>query len=297
MNIKREAILWSMMIATAVMLGLIVVSGAIVLAFHQTVLAPLYFVAAPYYQDDYSAEGVDAVRFHPLDPALEQEALQEDSRRAKLGTPMSYPTLQHLPSPTMIRSTPRKQPLSTSTAAAPTRTMFPVQTSTSGPVPTNTLFPAQTNTLVQLPSATATQGSTSTAFPVLTNTPNASNTPFSPSNTPKSPNTQKPPNTPKPPNTQKPPNTPQPPNTQKPPNTPQPPNTQKPPNTPQPHKTKKPHKYLNYQASETLLILAPENGLQIQCNNNPTSCSGGSSAIVQTGYVSKWFKLGLLQSI
>ena len=288
MNKKREAILWSMMITTSIMLGLIVVWGAIVLAFSQTVLAPLYFVAAPYHQDDYSAEGVNAVRFNRLDPALEQEALREDGMRDRLTAPAASPTLQHQPSATQIRFTPATQPLSTSTLA-PTSTIFPGQTQTSKPVSTNTRFPTSTNTVVRVPVSTSTQVPTSTTFSVLTDTPQASNTPLSP------PNTPKPPNTPPPPNTPKPPNTPPPPNTKKPPNTPPPPNTKKPPNTPPPPKTPKHHRHL--ESSESRVLLAQENSLPIKCDDDPINCSGGSSSIVRTKYLVKWFTLRLAQFI
>ena len=261
MNKKREAILWSMMVTISVVLGLIVVWGAVVLAFRQTVLAPLYFVAAPYHQDDYSAEGVNAVRFNRLDPALEQEALREDSMRDRLTASVAAsPTLQHQSSPTKIRSTPSKQPPATSTRMA-TRTIFPLYTKTSRPVSTH----------INLPSRT-----------VVTNTPKASKTPLPP------PNTQKPPDTPKPPpNTQKPPNTPPPPNTRKPPNTPKPP-----PNTPKP-----PKHHRHAQSLDALVLLGPANGLHIKCEDDPIDCSGGSSSIVRTKYLSKWFTLRLAQFI
>jgi hypothetical protein len=73
MNMRHEALLWSIAITAAIALGLIVVWGAIALAFSRPNFAPLYFAAAPYRQDDYSAEDMDAVRLNPLDPSLEQE--------------------------------------------------------------------------------------------------------------------------------------------------------------------------------------------------------------------------------
>jgi hypothetical protein len=69
MNMRREAMLWSMAIAIAIALGLMVVWVAIALAFSRPNLEPLYFASAPYRQDDYSAEDVNSGRLSPLDPA------------------------------------------------------------------------------------------------------------------------------------------------------------------------------------------------------------------------------------
>jgi len=70
MNVRREAILWSITVTTAIVLGLAVVWVAIILAFSWPDLAPLHFAAVPYSQDDYSAEQPGAARLNPLDPAL-----------------------------------------------------------------------------------------------------------------------------------------------------------------------------------------------------------------------------------
>ena len=78
MNMRREAMLWSVAITAAVALGLVVVWAAIALAFRQLNFMPLYYVAASYSQDDYSAEGVNSARLNPLDPSLEQEVIFED---------------------------------------------------------------------------------------------------------------------------------------------------------------------------------------------------------------------------
>ena len=84
MNRQREAILWGAAITASIALGLIVVWAAIALAFSQPVPVTLYFVAVPYRQDDYSAEGADIARLNPLDPSLEQESILEDEARDKL---------------------------------------------------------------------------------------------------------------------------------------------------------------------------------------------------------------------
>jgi hypothetical protein len=81
MNMRREAMIWSIAITAAIALGLVVVGGAIALTFSRPNFAPLYFAAAPYRQDDYSAEGVETVRLNPLDPSLEQEVILEDQAR------------------------------------------------------------------------------------------------------------------------------------------------------------------------------------------------------------------------
>ncbi|HET7143241.1 MAG TPA: hypothetical protein VFI68_04395 [Anaerolineales bacterium] len=78
MNKRREAMLWSITITSAIALGLVVVWMAITMAFGQQNLAPLHFVAAPYRQDDYSAESQDMVRLNPLDENLEQEVILEE---------------------------------------------------------------------------------------------------------------------------------------------------------------------------------------------------------------------------
>src|SRR5689334_15139893 len=96
MNTRRETLLWSLTILMAIALGLTVVWVAITLAFSQPNIAPLYFAAIPYSQDDYSAEAVGAARLSPLDPALELEVMREDQA---LGTPMPVANQPQVPAP------------------------------------------------------------------------------------------------------------------------------------------------------------------------------------------------------
>jgi hypothetical protein len=196
MTLRQEAVLWSIAITAAIVLGLTVVWAAIALAFSQPNLAPLYFAAAPYRQDDYSAEDVNLVRLNPLDPNLEQEALREDQARSSL-VPQANPL-------ELVVS-------AMSTVAPPTLTPRPVLATTAVPAPLNTL-----------PSVP-----TQTATPIPGNTPRSSAT-FQPSNTAKPNNTPKPSHTPKPANTRKPIDTPLPVDTPLPNNTPKPDNTHKP---------------------------------------------------------------------
>jgi hypothetical protein len=163
MNKRRETMGWSMVIVAAIALGLVVVWAAIMLAFSRLNLAPLYFDAAPYRQDDYSAEGVDVARLNPLDPALEQEVIFEDLARSS-------------PVPNIKSTAPTNTPL-----PKPTNTHLPLPTSTSQPAPTNTSVapsPKPTNTHLPLPTSTSQPAPTNTsAVPGLTHTPRPSHTP------------------------------------------------------------------------------------------------------------------------
>jgi hypothetical protein len=163
MNKRRETMGWSMVIVAAIALGLVVVWAAIMLAFSRLNLAPLYFDAAPYRQDDYSAEGVDVARLNPLDPALEQEVIFEDLARSS-------------PVPKIKSTAPTNTPL-----PKPTNTHLPLPTSTSQPAPTNTSVapsPKPTNTHLPLPTSTSQPAPTNTsAVPGLTHTPRPSHTP------------------------------------------------------------------------------------------------------------------------
>ncbi len=208
MNMRREAVLWSLTIVIAIMLGLAVVWVAVALAFSRPNLAPLYFSAAPYRQDDYSAEGVNSGRFNPLDPALEQEVIFED--RARSFTPdANHPKPVDEVSQTPV---PRK-PLPTSTMAHTSR---PTSTHTSGPLLTNTPFPVFTNTSIPASTKTSRPARTKTHLPAPTNTSKPVSTSTrvpAPTNTAASPyptRTRKPHNTPKPRNTPRPDNTPKP---------------------------------------------------------------------------------------
>jgi uncharacterized membrane protein YgcG len=102
MNMKREAALWSVAITAAVALGLVVVWAALALAFNQPNFTPLYYVAAPYSQDDYSAEGVDSARLNPLNPSLEQE-VNFDGQPS--GTHTSNPVIV-APEPVVVATPP-----------------------------------------------------------------------------------------------------------------------------------------------------------------------------------------------
>ncbi len=175
MNMRREAVLWSMAIVAAIALGLVVVWAAIALAFNQPNLAPLYFAAAPYRQDDYSAEGADAGRLSPLDPGLEQEVMLEDQARGNPVLNIQYDF-----------------------QATPKATRRPASTNTSVPAPTNTtVTPGPTKT----PEPTKAPKSTNTPEP--TRTPKPTGTP-KPTKEPKSTNTPEPTKEPKPTNTPEP---------------------------------------------------------------------------------------------
>lgn len=126
---RREAVLWSLAIAAAIILGLVVIWAAIALAFGQPNLAPLYFSAAPYRQDDYSAENVTTARLNPLDPNLVEEVLLEDQARGLPVLKISY--FLEPPNPavsTPIPSAPANQPL-----PAATDPVLPAIVSTSAP--------------------------------------------------------------------------------------------------------------------------------------------------------------------
>ncbi|PKN95264.1 MAG: hypothetical protein CVU44_00875 [Chloroflexi bacterium HGW-Chloroflexi-6] len=162
MNMRHEAILWSRAIAVAIVLGLAVVWAVIALAFSRPNLAPLYFAAAPYRQDDYSAEGEYVMRLNPLDPALEQEAIIEDLAR---GNPV-FDDIDLNPASTNIALSP------TSTSVRlPTRTSIPPLTSTSIPLPTSTSIPPPTSTSVPPPTSTSAPTPTSTTVPPPTKPP------------------------------------------------------------------------------------------------------------------------------
>ena len=176
MNKRREAILWSMAIAAAIVLGLVVVWAAIALAFSRLNLAPLYFDAAPYRQDDYSAEGEDVARLNPLDPALEQEVILDDQARGS-----SVPTVNS----SVPTNTPSPKPTHTP-LPLPTSTSLPGPTSTSLPAPTNTSLPTPTNTSQPTPTHTSLPAPTNTSLPAPTNTPSAAPTKMpKPTKTPK----------------------------------------------------------------------------------------------------------------
>ena len=133
MNKRREAMLWSITITSAIVLGLVVVWMAIAIAFGQQNLAPLHFVAASYRQDDYSIESVDTLRLNPLDESLEQEIILE-----------GQPNISFPPEPnndlTVASSTPINTP-----STVPTNTPSPTPTNTPQIVPTNTPSPTPTN--------------------------------------------------------------------------------------------------------------------------------------------------------
>lgn len=245
MSARREALIWSIVITLAIALGLVVVWAAIMLAFARPNLAPLYYVPAPYNQDDYSPEDVNAAYFSPLDEALEEEALREDQARDGIFTPVPF---NENPTATATRGK-TAQPAS----PEPTQTLQRPLTNTPQLIITNSSTPVSTNTqqlsltITSTPSLVNTARPSSTPEPSNTRvtTPKPSKTPMDtlqPPNTPKPPATHKPPNTPQPPATHKPPDTPQPPATHKPPNTPKPPATHRPPNTPKPQNTPKPPK-------------------------------------------------------
>lgn len=160
MNKRRETILWSIAIAVTSALGLIVVWAVIALAFSQLTLAPLYFDAAPYRQDDYSTEGEDVARLNPLDPALEQEVILDDQARGS-----SVPTVN----PSEPTNTPSQKPTNTR-LPLPTSTSLPGPTNTSLPTPTNTSQPAPTHTSLPAPTNTSQPAPTNTSLPAPTNT-------------------------------------------------------------------------------------------------------------------------------
>jgi uncharacterized membrane protein YgcG len=123
MNMRREAMIWSIAITASIALGLVVVWAAITFAFGRQNFAPLYYVAAPYSQDDYSAEGVDSARLNPLDSSLEQEIILIGPA---ITTPVS--TLEPIvaPEPTLepiVTSEPTLDPIIT-----PEPTLDPIST-------------------------------------------------------------------------------------------------------------------------------------------------------------------------
>jgi hypothetical protein len=229
MNPRREAMLWSISITGSIVLGLVVVWGAIVLAFDQPDLAPLHFAAASYRQDDYSAEVAGAVRFNPLDPGLEQEAVSEDRARNNPMFKVNHPGLASPVSQTLTPAASTDIILPTSTGTplpTPTNTTSPLPTDTSLPVSTTTSTPVATNSSV----ATATPQPPRTAEP-STNTPKPHKPP---TGTPQPPNTLEPPSTPEPPDTPRLTRSPHPRGTPRSTRSPHPPRTPKPPGTPRP---------------------------------------------------------------
>src|SRR5689334_23189121 len=133
MNMRHEAIVWSLAVGAAVILALAVVWGAIALAFSRPNLEPLYFSATHYRQDDYSAEGADTMRLSPLDPALEQEVILEDLARGNLVLKVNYVRLANVNIP--------GQP-----APAPANPSSPTSANPVPPAPTNTPTPERSNT-------------------------------------------------------------------------------------------------------------------------------------------------------
>ena len=182
MNVRHEAILWGLAVAVAIALGLVVVRGAITVAFSQPNLAPLYFSAIPYRQDDYSTENELAVRLNPLDPSLEQEAILEDQARSRLVLNDTYRLrgADHYALPTPINTLPiltKESP--SATMPAHTATIIP---SPSGiPAPINSA--TKTATDAPAPTAAATPTPAATRTPQPTNTPAATLT-LQPTNTP-----------------------------------------------------------------------------------------------------------------
>ncbi len=219
MNRRREAILWGIAITASFALGLIVVWAAIALAFSRPNPVPLYFAAAVYRQDDYSAEGVDTVRLNPLDPSLEQEAIREDEARNNLSLNVTPLKLADQATPTVAlpvsANTPPTQAATNAPVPAPTDTPLPASTNTAVPAPTDTPLPVSTNTTVPVPTNTFVPVPINTPLPAPTNT--AVPAPTNPTN-PDNPN--KPPD--KPDNPNKPPDNPDNPN--KPPDKPDNPN-------------------------------------------------------------------------
>lgn len=143
MNMRREAILWALAIGFAISLALMVIWGAIALAFGRPDLEPLYFSATHYHQGDYAADDTDSARLNPLDPALEQEVILEDLARGNLVLKVNYIKLADIDA--LAVATPTQTPPGpTSEAVGPdaTKTPEPQQPSnTATPLPTNTGAP------------------------------------------------------------------------------------------------------------------------------------------------------------
>jgi hypothetical protein len=200
MNVRREAILWSITIISAIALGLIVVWAAIVLAFRRPNQVALYYSVAPYRQDDYSAESLDTPRLNPLDPNLEQEAILEDEARDALILDFNQLTLADQVSPS---TTPAANiPVLTSTNLP-----VVISTSTSMPAPANTSVPPRPENSPQ-PTQPDKPGK-----PTQPPTPDKPDKPPKPTDAPKPPKPDKPPKSteaPKPPKPDKPPDPPKP---------------------------------------------------------------------------------------
>ena len=115
------------MITSAIGLGLLVVSMAITTAFGQQRLVALDFVAAPYRQDDYSADNVDTPRLNPLDEGLVKEIVLEDPANSIFLADTGN-------APTVPASIPTNISVSIP-AAVPTNTPAPIANPTNGNKP------------------------------------------------------------------------------------------------------------------------------------------------------------------